>query len=124
MPVLYDPNHLLTELYAISNVPTVVWIDEEGRIARPIGAAHGTDLFVEFTGIEAGPHLDEVRRWVNEGVVPITEDEARQAVADLTEDEVLARLHFRVASAAHRAGQGRGHPASHRTGPPSSPPTT
>ncbi len=30
MPVLYDPHHLLTELYAISNVPTVVWIDEEG----------------------------------------------------------------------------------------------
>ena len=28
MPVLYDPNHVLTELYAISNVPTVVWIDE------------------------------------------------------------------------------------------------
>src|SRR5664280_3793204 len=23
MPVLYDPNHVLTELYAISNVPTV-----------------------------------------------------------------------------------------------------
>ena len=30
MPVLYDPHHLLTELYAISNVPTVVWIDEDG----------------------------------------------------------------------------------------------
>lgn len=104
MPVLYDPNHVLTELYAISNVPTVVWIDEEGHIARPSGAAHGTDLFVEFTGIEAKPHLDEVRRWVNDGVVPISADEAREAVADLTEQEVLARLHFRVASEAHRQG--------------------
>ena len=37
MPVLYDPHHLLTELYAISNVPTVVWIDEQDRIARPNG---------------------------------------------------------------------------------------
>jgi peroxiredoxin len=104
MPVLYDPNHLLTELYAISNVPTVVWIDENGRIARPAGAAHGTDLFTEFTGIEAGPHLDEVRRWVIDGIVSVTEDEARRAVADLTEWEVLARLHFRVASHAHREG--------------------
>ena len=34
MPVLYDPHHLLTELYAISNVPTVVWIDER-RTDRP-----------------------------------------------------------------------------------------
>ena len=104
MPVLYDPNHVLTELYAISNVPTVVWIDEDGRIARPIGSAHGTDLFAEFTGIEARPHLDEVRRWVNDGVLPLTEDQARQAVDDLTEEEVLARLHFRVGSQALREG--------------------
>ena len=34
-PVLYDADHVLTELYAISNVPTVVWIDEEDEIARP-----------------------------------------------------------------------------------------
>jgi peroxiredoxin len=104
MPVLFDPQHVLTELYAISNVPTVVWIDEADHIARPIGAAHGTDLFVEFTGIESKPHLDEVRRWVRDGVVPMGPDEARAAVADLTDDEVRARLHFRVASEAHRAG--------------------
>jgi peroxiredoxin len=106
MPVLYDPQHLLTELYAISNVPTVVWIDEDDHIARPIGAAHGTDLFAEFTGIRAEPHLDEVRRWVRDGRLPLTEGQARVAVDDLSPDEVLARLHFRVASEAHRVGDG------------------
>ncbi len=104
MPLLYDPEHLLTELYAISNVPAVVWIDEADGIVRPTGAAHGTDLFAEFTGIAAGPHLDQLRRWVIEGSVPLTRDEARLAVKDLSEDEVLARLHFRVASEAHRRG--------------------
>jgi hypothetical protein len=104
MPVHYDPNHLLTELYAISNVPTVVWIDEEDRIVRPNGAAFGTDTFADFTGVESAPHLDEVRRWVREGVVPVTEDEARHAVGDLSSDEVLARLHFRVAAEARRRG--------------------
>jgi len=104
MPVLYDPNHVLTELYAISNVPTVVWIDEEDRIVRPNGAAFGTDTFADFTGVESAPHLDEVRRWVREGVVPVTEDEARHAVGDLSSDEVLARLHFRVAAEARRRG--------------------
>ena len=104
MPVLYDPNHVLTELYAISNVPTVVWIDEQNRIVRPNGSAFGSDLFVDFTGVEAGPHLDDVRRWVREGIVPVTEDEARRAVGDLSADEVLARLHFRVAAEAHRQG--------------------
>ena len=104
MPVLYDPNHVLTELYAISNVPTVVWIDEEDRIVRPNGSAFGSDIFADFTGVESGPHLDEVRRWVQDGIVPVTEDEARRAVGDLSEDEVLARLHFRVAAEAHRQG--------------------
>ena len=104
MPVLYDPQHVLTESYAISNVPTVVWIDEEDNIARPNGLAHGSDIFAEFTGVESGPHLDEIRRWAREGTIPVTEDEARSAVGDLSEDEVLARLHFRVAAEAHRQG--------------------
>jgi hypothetical protein len=104
LPVLYDPERLLPELFAISNVPTVVWIAEDGRIVRPPGAAHGSDLFVDFTGIPSGPHLDEVRRWVVDGSVPISSEDAARAVADLSEDEVLARLHFRVAAEAHRRG--------------------
>ncbi len=102
--MLYDPQHLLTELYAISNVPTVVWIDEGGRIARPNAEAFGTDTFADFTGAESAPHLDLVRRWVRHGELPMDEDEARAAVADLSEDEVLARLHFRIAAEAHRRG--------------------
>ena len=103
-PVLIDSEHLLSELYAISNVPTVVWIDEDDRIVRPNGVAFGTDLFKDFTGIEAGPHNELVRRWVREGVEPVVGDGARDAVADLTDDEVLARLHFRVAVHARRRG--------------------
>jgi peroxiredoxin len=104
MPVLYDPHHLLTELYAITNVPTVVWIDEHDRIVRPNAEAFGTDTFADFTGAESAPHLELVRRWVRHGEVPIEEEEARQAVADLSEDEVLAKLHFRIAAEAHRRG--------------------
>jgi hypothetical protein len=104
LPVLYDPHHLLTELYAISNVPTVVWIDEEDNIARPNGLAHGSDIFAEFTGVESGPHLDEIRRWARDGEIPVTADEARRAVGDLSDEEVRARLHFRVAAEAHRQG--------------------
>ena len=102
MPVLYDPHHLLTELYAISNVPTVVWIDEAGRIVRPNGEAFGSDTFADFTGADSSPHKDLVRQWVRHGDLPMGEREARNAVADLSEDEVLARLHFRIAAEAQR----------------------
>ena len=103
-PVLIDPEHLLSELYAISNVPTVVWIDEDDRIVRPNGVAFGTDMFKEFTGVDAGPHLDLVREWVYSGVEPETATIGSEAVADLSDDEVLARLHFRVVVHARRAG--------------------
>jgi hypothetical protein len=43
---------------------------------------------------------------VRDGRLPLTEDQARTAVDDLSPDEVLARLHFRVASEAHRVGDG------------------
>ncbi len=110
-PVLVDQNHLLTELYAISNVPTVIWIDEDDRIVRPNGVAFGSDLFKDFTGVESGPHMDAVRRWVNDGEEPLSGDEARAAVAGLTDEEVLARLHFRVAAQALRQGDEK---AAHR----------
>jgi hypothetical protein len=103
-PVLIDREHLLSELYAISNVPTVIWIDEDDRIVRPNGVAFGTDLFKEFTGIEAEPHLDLIRHWVREGAEPVAAVSSSETVADLSDDEILARLHFRVAVHARRAG--------------------
>jgi hypothetical protein len=100
-PVLIDSQHVVAELYAISNVPTVIWIDEHDRIVRPNGVAFGTDTVTAFTGIEAKPHLDLIRSWVLEGREPET---ARAQVDDLSDDEVMARLHFRVAAHARRIG--------------------
>jgi peroxiredoxin len=111
-PVLIDAQHVVSELYAISNVPTVVWIDEEDRIVRPNGVAFGTDTVKPFTGVGAEPHLGAVRRWVLDGEAPMTAADARGAVGDLSEDEVLARLHFRVGAQALRQGDeatGRRH---------------
>ena len=105
MPVLYDPHHLLTELYAISNVPTVVWIDEDGRIVRPNAEAFGTDTFADFTGAEsvapprAGAPVGAPRRRPGR---PTPRPARRWPTS--TDDEVLARLHFRIAAEAHRRG--------------------
>ena len=101
-PVLIDQQHALTELYAISNVPTVLWIDENDRIVRPNGVAFGTDMFKEYTGVESGPHMDLIRRWVIDGDEP--ELASPDPVGDLTDDEVRARLHFRIATHLRRSG--------------------
>jgi hypothetical protein len=104
LPVLIDPQHVLTELYAISNVPAVVWIDADDRIVRPVGVAFSNDMFKEFTGAESGPHLDALRAWVRDGSEPMSDADARVAVPDLSDDEVLARLHFRVGVEVRRRG--------------------
>ena len=103
-PVLLDREHLLSETYAVSNVPTVLWIDENDRIVRPNGVAFGVDMFVEFTGIPAEPHMQAVRDWVRTGVVDIPAEQAAGAVEDLSDDEVAARLEFRIAAHLRRIG--------------------
>ena len=101
-PVLLDREHVLSELYAVSNVPTVVWIDEHDRIVVPNSVAFGTDTFLEFTGVPAAPHLDAVRRWVRTGELPAAAP--ADAVDDLDDDELAARLHFRIATHLRRSG--------------------
>jgi len=100
-PVMIDRHHVLSEVYAMSNVPTVVWIDEEGTIALPNSLAFGTDTFADFTGVSSGPHLDAVRAWVRTGAIP---EVASEAVADLSPDEIRARLHFRIGAELARRG--------------------
>jgi hypothetical protein len=104
-PVLVDRDHVLAELYAVSNVPTVVWIDERGRIARPNSAEVGTDLFEEFTGITPDEHMEQVRRWVRTGALP---DDADYTVEDLDPAEVEARLAFRLGAHLRRSGDDEG----------------
>ncbi len=87
------------------NVPTVVWIDEHGRIVRPNDVAFGSDTFKDLHGIESAPHLNALRAWVKENTLPV----AREAVRNLqmlpTAEEQLARAEFAVAWHLHQAGR-------------------
>lgn len=94
-PVLMDKDHVLTELYAISNVPSVIWIDENQKISRPAASEFGTDTFSEITGISRENHMQQVRDWVRDETLP---EDSSYEVADLSEDEIQARLHFRLAA--------------------------
>ncbi|HZP28851.1 MAG TPA: redoxin domain-containing protein [Acidimicrobiia bacterium] len=103
-PVLVDRDHVLAESYGVVNVPTTVWIDEAGRIARPPAIALADDKFKEFTRIESGAHHAALRRWVRDGTPPMTAAEIR-AHADPPTDELrLARAERRLAMYLLRAG--------------------
>src|SRR5207248_9254942 len=49
-PALVDTEHVTADLFNIINVPTMIWIDERGRIVRPNDVQFGTDTFVALTG--------------------------------------------------------------------------
>lgn len=97
-PVLMDADHVLTELYTISNVPTVLMIDEDDTIAHPNWSAFASDTFRELTGVDSGAQLEVIRRWVVDGVVPISPEDAKVAVGEPSAEEEQARLYFRIAT--------------------------
>ena len=96
-PSLIDEAHRTAELFHIVNVPTILWIDEAGRICRPHDAQFGTDTFTAFHGKLSAPYLDMLRDWVRTGAGAMSEAEIRanQPVPD--EASQLARAHRAIA---------------------------
>ncbi|MFZ2344988.1 MAG: thioredoxin family protein [Candidatus Microthrix parvicella] len=97
LPVLLDRHHVLSETLAVSNVPTVVWVDEADRIVVPNWVAFSNDLFTDFHGMKSGPALDAIRGWVTRGDVPEELAVDPATIGDLSADEEAARLWFRLA---------------------------
>lgn len=104
-PSLIDTEHLVADLYAIVNVPTLIWIDEQGRIVRPNEVAFGTDTFKELTGFDSAPYLAALRAWVKEGASPLTEDEVRERQMMPTAEEQLAKAEFGLGWYLHQRGR-------------------
>ncbi|MFT6292116.1 MAG: hypothetical protein ACJAR2_002730 [Ilumatobacter sp.] len=107
-PVLIDADHLVSELYAISNVPTVILIDEDDMIVHPNWNAYASNTFKEFHGIDADAQLEAIRRWVRDGETMIPVEEVAGAVKDLTDEEERGKLHFRLATHLRNAGDQAG----------------
>ncbi|MEO8605040.1 MAG: TlpA disulfide reductase family protein [bacterium] len=105
-PSLVDTEHRLADLYGMVNVPTVVWIDEAGRIVRPNAAAFGSEIFKDLTGFDSPAFLDAVRAWVKNGTGALSADEARQQLMLPSPDEQLAKAHFGLGWHLHQAGRG------------------
>ena len=101
-PVVVDTAHVTAERYGITNVPSVVWVDEDGTVVKPPTIAPGDDQFADFTKIDAAVHHDALRRWVRNGELP---PGSTEPPAPRTPDEQLALAERRLAAWLH----GRGH---------------
>lgn len=112
-PCLLDTSHLVARLYNITNVPSAVWIDEEGLMVRAPEHAGVKDMLREInletfeipeTAAAAGQaarlgYLDALRDWVTKGPdsrFALSPDEiARRAPGPSTQDSV-ATAHFQI----------------------------
>jgi peroxiredoxin len=100
-PVVVDTAHVTAERYGITNVPSTVWVDEDGRVVKPPTISPGDDQFRDFTQVDAAKHHDALRRWVRDGVVP---EPTPSAGTVRTADEQLALAEQRLGAYLH--GQG------------------
>jgi hypothetical protein len=104
-PSLVDEKHSVADLYHFVNVPSIVWIDESGKICRPVDNQFGTDTFSQFTGKRSGPYLEMIREWVREGKHTLDADEARKLQPAPSAASQLARAERALAWHLHQGGR-------------------
>lgn len=112
-PCLIDTEHMLSELYQMNNVPTAVWIDEQGRIVRPTETAGVSEGFrrmdpetlmlpedeAELLIANRTTYIDALRDWVRNGPASefaLAEDEVRRRMRRPGEDDSRAAAHARL----------------------------
>jgi hypothetical protein len=90
--------------YQFNNVPTGIWIDENGRIVRPAEPAWTTDGDQTYGGkvltTQGTKYLTGLRDWVQNGeksAYALSDDEFRRRVKPLSPDELEADASFKLA---------------------------
>jgi tetratricopeptide (TPR) repeat protein len=129
-PALIDQAHLLDELFGIVNVPSGVWIDEDGLIVRPPETAYPrrpefsdrpipADTTPEAAAriaevrklrIEADLYVAALRDWVNHGAASryaLAPDEVIARSRPRPVEEAEAAAHFALGQHLHRLGRPR-----------------
>ena len=104
-PSLVDEAHVVADLFHMVNVPTVVWIDEEGRIARPNDVAFTTEKGGKYAGVSTEDQMSLLREWVA-GRLPAKDPAALAGqLAERSPEAQLARAHYGLGWWLH--GKGR-----------------
>ena len=105
---LVDTQHLVTRLYNMVNVPTAVWINEQGRIVRPNEVAYVDDRYKGMTKLEAAPYLAALRDWVAKGErseFAFSEAQLKQQMEQQKPEWATAAAEFALAEYLYRKGE-------------------
>jgi hypothetical protein len=112
-PCLIDERHTLGETLGLLNVPSALWIDEEGTIVRPPEAPGATDAFrsmnlqtravpkerADDSKLRRQVYIDAVRDWIDHGPASkhvLAPDEVRRRMRGLDPNASLAEAQFRL----------------------------
>jgi len=93
---LVDTTHLVTELYHLVNVPSAIWVDEQGRVVR---INEGTYTGLTKIGSSTTDYLPLVKNWAANGArSPYVwkPEEMAKRIRRLTTDEELADPTFKL----------------------------
>ncbi|MBI3735560.1 redoxin domain-containing protein [Candidatus Sumerlaeota bacterium] len=85
-PALIDQFHTVSTLYNMVNVPTGVWIDEQGRIVRPGEVAYTSHVKLLNIEVDGSEYVTALRDWVDKG---------EKSEFALKPDEIQKRTHLR-----------------------------
>lgn len=96
-PSLIDAHFAFADAYHVVNVPTSLWVDEQGRIVRPQDTVYVSDTFRELHGIDSERHKRAIRAWAHDGTVDVDIDRVRELTALPSAQDELARAEFALA---------------------------
>jgi hypothetical protein len=91
------------------NVPTGVWINEQGKIVRPPEVAYVDERYKSITGIDPKPYLNAIRDWVANGdksIYVMSEEKLKERLTPATPDRLMADAEFTLAEYMYHQGHG------------------
>ena len=107
--VLIDKQHLVTKLYNMVNVPTAVWINEQGRIVRPNEVGYSSNAGTSVHKVDTTEYINGLYDWVKLGeksAFAMSEKELRERLTPQNPDWAMAATEFSLAEYLYQTGQG------------------
>jgi hypothetical protein len=105
--VLIDQEHLVSKLYNMVNVPTGVWISEEGKIVRPNEVAFVDDKFRSLTGLDSTIYLNALKDWAEKGgksAYVMSQEKLQAKLGPPDADASLASAEFGLGEQLYKTG--------------------